>query len=264
MPVEFNFYTLDEPSLLILAPPGESSVFILGEFHVLTRSDALLPRPSAYKVANRLMSNLDMAFSANIHVLKKTSGPSGGSTVQIVKYSKSYASASDIISTLDLQTSETYDTNILVGKLSVAQDANGKDQIAACISVMTEEQSSSPSPSPGPGGRRLPGPEPITYTYKVNFWSVSTENDSRVDGSYGLSTDDAGSPVDLTECVAVNAGTSGSNYALVRNKNNKLMLILANQSTQTTSTLEQTGTRTGFQTWMPPKVIFFDQGSKSD
>lgn len=161
-----------------------------------------------------------MAFSANVHVLKKSG--LGGNTVQIVKYSKSFQSTSDIISTLDLQVSQSYDKEFLVGRLSVAQDSDGKDQIAACLSVMTEEPSSPSSPgSP---------PSPPSYTYKVNFWSVSTENDSRVDGSYGLSTNDAGSPVDLTECVAVNAGTSGTNYALVRNKNTKLMLILAKLS----------------------------------
>lgn len=172
-----------------------------------------------------------MAFYANVHVLKK-SGPGGG-TVQIVKYSKSFTSTSDIISTLDLQVSQNYDREVLVGKLSVTQDSDGKDQIAACLSVRTEEPS---APGPGPGRRLGGGPPAPSYTYKVNFWSVSTENDSTVDGSYGLSTDDAGSPVDLTECVAVNAGTNGSNYALVRNANNKLMLILAKQSDQTTST----------------------------
>ncbi len=82
-----NFFTLDQPSISLLAPPGESAVFILGEMGLLTRSNALLPSPSVYKIENRQYVNLDMAFYANVHVLKKI-GPGGG-TVQIVKYRKS-------------------------------------------------------------------------------------------------------------------------------------------------------------------------------
>lgn len=163
-----------------------------------------------------------MAFYSDLHVLKKIG--MGGDKVSIVKYGKSFSSTNDVISVIELGTSQAYSMEEMSGSLSVAQNGSGNDRVAACVSFRNEQ----PSAPSGPGQP----PSPPSYTYRLNFWSVETSGDSSLIGSpTGLKTDDNGTPVNLIECIGVNAGTDGVDYALVRNGNEKLMLLQTSAGT---------------------------------
>ena len=83
-----------------------------------------------------MYQNVDMAFQDGVHVLKYS--VQGASSVQIVKFSKSFASSSDVISVLELPVKDSMTgQEIVTGHLSVTQDNNGYERIAACLTVTT-------------------------------------------------------------------------------------------------------------------------------
>ena len=185
-----------------------------------------------------------MAYYDAIHVLKTPF--SGGSAAMVVKYDKAFTAPTDVISALELPLQTALDgTETVHGKLSVTQDSSGNDRIAACLIVATVTTSLV-------GGVATP----VTST-EVSYWSVTTQSDSSVVASYGLTSSD------MEDCHGVNAGTNGINYAIMKHTSGKLLFVQATAATSTSSfQLQTSSTQTGFQT--PQKVVFLDQGSNYD
>lgn len=210
-----------------------TDIYLLGQLNVVTRSNGKLPFPNAYDAVRRLYVNLDMAYYDAIHVLKTPF--SGGSAALVVKYDKAFTAPTDVISALELPLQTALDgTETVHGKLSVTQDSSGNDRIAACLIVAT-----------------------VTTSTEVSYWSVTTQSDSSVVASYGLTSSD------MEDCHGVNAGTNGINYAIMKHTSGKLLFVQATAATSTSSfQLQTSSTQTGFQT--PQKVVFLDQGSNYD
>lgn len=210
-----------------------TDIYLLGQLNVVTRSNGKLPFPNAYDAVRRLYVNLDMAYYDAIHVLKTPF--SGGSAALVVKYDKAFTAPTDVISALELPLQTALGvTETVHGKLSVTQDSSGNDRIAACLIVAT-----------------------VTTSTEVSYWSVTTQSDSSVVASYGLTSSD------MEDCHGVNAGTNGINYAIMKHTSGKLLFVQATAATSTSSfQLQTSSTQTGFQT--PQKVVFLDQGSNYD
>jgi len=217
---------------------------MLGQLNILTRSNGKLPFPNAYDAIRGAYYNMDMAYYNAIHVLKTPAA--GGSAALVVKYDKAFTAKTDVISAIELPVQTALaGTEVVHGKLSVTQDSSGNDRIAACLIVTTVSTSFSM------------GVKSSVSTTVVSYWSVTTQSDSNIVASYGLTSSD------MEDCHGVNAGTNGINYAIMKHTSGKLMFVQATDSTSTSSMqMQASSTQTGFQT--PQKVVFLDQGSNYD
>ena len=150
--------------------------------------------------------NLDMAYYDGIHVLKTPI--SAGSAVLVVKYDKAFTAPTDVISALELPIQTALDgTEVVHGRLSVTQDSSGNDQIAACL-IVTKVAPSLVN------GVLIP-----VTSNTISYWSVTTQSDSNVVASYGLTSSD------MEDCHGVNAGTNGINYAIMKHTSGVLMFV---------------------------------------